>query len=52
MFQAIFGKLYEFGWWYLERIQTYTGLQFTPLEFQKGIFVHVVQLTLAAPEHQ
>ena len=33
MFQAISGKLYEFGWWDLERIQTDTGMQFTSMEF-------------------
>ena len=29
MFQAIFGKVDEFGWWYMERIQTESGTQFT-----------------------
>ena len=29
MFQAIFGKLDVFGRWYMERIQTDTGTQFT-----------------------
>ena len=33
MFQEIFGKVNEFGWWYMERIQTDSGIQFTSKEF-------------------
>ena len=40
MFQAIFGKVYEFGWWDMERIQTDSGAQFTSKEFQEGLYVH------------
>ena len=29
MFQSRFGKVDEFGWWYMERIQTEAGTQFT-----------------------
>ena len=29
MFQAIFGKVYEFGWWDLETISADAGTQFT-----------------------
>ena len=29
IFQAILGKVYEFGWWYMERIKTESGMQFT-----------------------
>ena len=32
MFQVIFGKLYEFGWWDMERIQIDSGTQFTSKE--------------------
>ena len=38
MFQAIFGKVDEFGWWDMEIIQTNVGTQFTSKEFQKGFF--------------
>ena len=34
MFQAIFGKVDEFGWWDMERVQTGAGIQFTTKEFQ------------------
>ena len=33
MFQEIFGKVDEFGWWDMERIQTDDGKQFTSKEF-------------------
>ena len=29
MFQSRFGKIDQFGWWYLERISPYAGTQFT-----------------------
>ena len=44
MFQAIFGKVDQFVWWYMERIQTDTGTQFTFKEFQEGLFLHGVRL--------
>ena len=34
MFQAIFGKIDEFGWWGIYRIHTNTGTEFTSKEFQ------------------
>ena len=34
MFQAIFGKLDEFGWWNMERIQTDAGKHLTSKEFK------------------
>ena len=34
MFQARFGKVDEFGWWDMERIQTDAGTQFIPKDFQ------------------
>ena len=52
MFKAIFGKVDEFGWWDMERIQTDTGTKFTSKDFQEVPYVHEVQLALAAPEHQ
>ena len=50
--QTRFGKVDKFGWWDFERIQADAGLQFTSKEFQEGLFVHGVQLTLAAPDYQ
>ena len=52
MFQSRFGKIYEFGWWYLEIISAYAGIQFTSMEFQDLFQTHGVHLKLAAPEHQ
>ena len=52
MFQARFGKVNEFGWWDMEKIQTDSGMQFTPKDFQEGLSVHGVILVLAAPNHQ
>ena len=52
MFQARFGKVYEFGWWDREIIHTEPGTQFTSKEFQEGLYVRVLQLTLEAPDHQ
>ena len=52
MFQAIFGKVNEFGWWYMEIIQTDANMRFTYKEFQEGLSVHRVQLTLAVTDHQ
>ena len=37
MFQAIFGKVYEFGWWNMEIIKTDAGTQFTSGDFQQGL---------------
>ena len=34
MFQSLFGKLYEFGWWDMDGIQTDAGTQFTSKDFQ------------------
>ena len=42
MFQSRFGKVYEFGLWGMEQIQTYSGVQFTSTEFQEGLCVSVV----------
>ena len=36
MFQAIFGKVYKFIWWYMEIIQTNAGTQFISNKFQEG----------------
>ena len=49
MFQVIFGKVDEFGWWDIERIQTDAGTQFTSKEFQEYIYVRGVRLELSAP---
>ena len=40
MFQSIFGKLDEFGWWDMERIQLDAGTQFISLEFQEDLSVY------------
>ena len=47
LFQSRFGKLDEFGCWYLEQIQTDSVAQFTSKEFEEVISVRGVQLTLA-----
>ena len=51
MFQSTFGKIDEFGWWYLEIISADAGMQFTSTEFKEECQNHGVCLTLAAPEN-
>ena len=52
MFQEIFGKVDEFSWWDMERIQTYADTWFTYKEFQEGLSVRGLRLALAAQDHQ
>ena len=52
MFQSRFGEVDEFNWWDLKIIQTKTGTQFTSKDFQEGLSVRGVHLTLVAPELQ
>ena len=52
MFQARFGKVDESGWWDMDRIQTEYGMHFTSREFQEGLSMRELRLSLAAPEHQ
>ena len=52
MFRARYGKVDEFGWWDMDRIKTDAGTQFTSKEFQEGISVIGVRLSLAAPDYQ
>ena len=52
MFQSIFGKIDQFGWWDLEIISADAGTQFTLTEFKDECQTRGVCLTLAAPEHQ
>ena len=52
MFQSIFGKIDQFGWWDLERISSDAGIQFISTEFKDKFQTRGVCLTLAAPEHQ
>ena len=49
MFQSIFGKIYKFGWWDLERISTDEGTHFSSMEFQDECQTLGVWLTLEAP---
>ena len=42
MFQARFGKVEEFGWWDMERIQTDDVAQFNSKEFKEVLSVHGV----------
>ena len=35
MLQSIFGKIDEFGWWYLEIISANSGTQFTSTDFKE-----------------
>ena len=51
MFQSRFGKIDEFGWWYLEIISSDAGTQFTSTEFKQECQTRGVHLMLAAPEH-
>ena len=52
MFQSKSGKIYEFGWWDLEKISADSGKQFTSTEFKQEFQTRGVHLELAAPEHQ
>ena len=52
MFQSRFGKIDQFGWWYLEIISADAGTQFTSTEFKDECQTRRFCLTLAAPEHQ
>ena len=52
MFQSIYEKIDEFGWWDLERISADADTQFNSTEFKEACQTHGVHLTLAAPEHQ
>ena len=52
MFQSIFGKIDEFGWWDLERISADEGTQFTSTDFKEECQTRRVHLTSTAPEHQ
>ena len=52
MFQSVFEKIDEFGWWDLERISADAGTQFTLTEFKEECQTRGFHLTLAAPEHQ
>ena len=52
MFQSMFGKIDQFGWWDLERISVDAGKKFTLTEFKDECQNRGVSLTLAAPEHQ
>ena len=49
MFQYRYGKIDEFGWWYLERISTHAGKKFTSREFKEERQTRGVHLTVAAP---
>ena len=51
MFQDRFGKVGEFGWWYLGIISADAGTEFTSTEFQDECQTRGVRLTLPAPEH-
>ena len=52
MLQYTFGKIDEFGWWYLERIAADAGTQFTSADFKEECQNRGVHLTLAVPEHR
>ena len=40
LFEPRFGKVNDFGWWYMERIQTDSVTEFTSNEFQEGLYLH------------
>ena len=52
MFQSRFGKIDKCGWWDLETISAYAGMQFTLREFREECQIRGFHFTLAAPEHQ
>ena len=52
MFQAIFVKVDEFGWWGMQRTQVDTGMQFKSKKFSEYLSVRGVKIVLAAPDHQ
>ena len=52
IFQSKFGKIDQFGWWYLERVSSDVGTHFTSTEFKEECQNREFCLTLAAPEHQ
>ena len=45
MFQSIFGKIDQFGWWYLEIISADAGTQFTSTDFKDECQTCGVSLT-------
>ena len=49
MFQSIFGKIDQFGWWDLERISADAGTQFTLKDFKDECQTRGVRLKLAVP---
>ena len=49
IFQYIFGKIDEFGWWYLEIFSADVCTQFNLTEFKTKCQTCAVHLTLAAP---
>ena len=52
MFQPIFRKVDDFGWWDMERIQTDAGMQVTYKEFQKGPSIRGLWLELEKIDHK
>ena len=52
IFQTIFGKVYGFGWWDMEIIQTDAFTQFIRKKFQGGLYLCGVKLELVAQYHQ
>ena len=52
MFQYIFGKIDEFGWWGLERISADAGNQFTLRDLKEECQTCGVHLMLADLEDQ
>ena len=52
MFQAIFEKIDEFGWWDLEITSAGLGTQFTSTEVQDECQAHGVWIALAYLEYQ
>ena len=49
MFQYRFGRIDEFGWWYLEIVSADSGTQFTSTYFKEECQTRGVHLMLAAP---
>ena len=52
MFQSIFEKIEQFGWWDLERISADAGTQFTSMELKDECQTCGVHLTLTASKNR
>ena len=52
MLQSRFGKIYEFGWWDLEKVSSDSGTKFTSTKLKEEYQIRGVHLKLSSTEHQ